>query len=118
MYIEGSDHLRGSGALKGMLSIRIIFRNRGRSSTEKWTYALAGVAQWIEHWPENQTVTGLIPVRAHAWESNLGCFELFVYLCNPFTFLTQAPISPPLCIYEFVSLLFVSLFCSLDSTYK
>ena len=23
--------------------------------------ALAGVAQWIEHWPENQKVTGLIP---------------------------------------------------------
>ena len=28
---------------------------------------LAGVAQWIEHQPENQKVAGLIPVRAHAW---------------------------------------------------
>ena len=33
-------------------------RNAGR--------ALAGVAQWIEHWPANQRVAGLIPVRAHA----------------------------------------------------
>ena len=30
--------------------------------------ALAGVAQWIEHQPENQRVAGLVrfPVRAHA----------------------------------------------------
>ena len=29
--------------------------------------ALAGVAQWIECWPANQRVAGLIPVGAHAW---------------------------------------------------
>ena len=29
--------------------------------------ALAGVAQWIECQPVNQKVTGLIPIRAHAW---------------------------------------------------
>ena len=29
--------------------------------------ALAGVAQWIEHWPANQRVNSLIPIRAHAW---------------------------------------------------
>ena len=29
-------------------------------------YALAGVAQWIEYWPANQRVAGLIP-RAQAW---------------------------------------------------
>ena len=29
--------------------------------------ALVGVAQWIEHRPLNQGVTGSIPVRAHAW---------------------------------------------------
>ena len=29
--------------------------------------ALAAVAQWIECRPVNQRVTGLIPVRAHAW---------------------------------------------------
>ena len=27
----------------------------------------ASVAQWIEHWPMNQKVAGLIPVGAHAW---------------------------------------------------
>ena len=27
--------------------------------------ALAGVAQWIEHWPENQRVAGLIPRSGH-----------------------------------------------------
>ena len=29
--------------------------------------ALPGVTQWIEHWPVNQRVTGLIPIREHAW---------------------------------------------------
>ena len=29
--------------------------------------ALAGGAQWIEHQPENQRVSGWFPVRAHAW---------------------------------------------------
>ena len=29
--------------------------------------ALAGVAQWIEHWPMNQRVSGSIPSQAHAW---------------------------------------------------
>ena len=29
--------------------------------------ALAGVAQWIDCWPENQRVPSLIPVRARAW---------------------------------------------------
>ena len=24
-------------------------------------WALAGVAQWVEHWPANERVTGLIP---------------------------------------------------------
>ena len=31
--------------------------------------ALAGVAQWIEHWPENQRVVGLIPSQGTC----LGC---------------------------------------------
>ena len=31
------------------------------SKTQLWAWALAGVAQWIEHWSENQRV------RAHAW---------------------------------------------------
>ena len=30
---------------------------------------LAGVAQWIEHRPANQRVTGLIP----SWDTGLGC---------------------------------------------
>ena len=29
--------------------------------------ALAGVAQWIEHWLAKRKLAGLIPVRAHAW---------------------------------------------------
>ena len=29
--------------------------------------ALAGVAQWIEHWLVNQRVTGSFAVRTHAW---------------------------------------------------
>ena len=29
--------------------------------------ALAGGAQWTEYRPEKPGVTGLIPVRAHAW---------------------------------------------------
>ena len=29
--------------------------------------ALAGVAQWIEHWPANQKVTGLIPGQGTCW---------------------------------------------------
>ena len=31
--------------------------------------ALAGVAQWIEHWPEKQRAAGLIPSRG----TSLGC---------------------------------------------
>ena len=33
------------------------------------TQALAGVAQWIEHWPTNQKVTGSIPSQGTC----LGC---------------------------------------------
>ena len=29
--------------------------------------ALAGVAQWIECWPENQGLPVQFPVKAHAW---------------------------------------------------
>ena len=29
--------------------------------------ALASVAQWIEHWPENQRVASLIPHQGTAW---------------------------------------------------
>ena len=28
-------------------------------------FTLAGVAQWIEYWPANQRVTGLIPSPGH-----------------------------------------------------
>ena len=31
----------------------------------------AGVA-WIEHWPVNQRVAGLIPSQAHAWVVGQG----------------------------------------------
>ena len=41
--------------------------------------ALAGVAQWFEHWIVNQRVTGSFPVRAHAWvagqASSRGCWR-------------------------------------------
>ena len=33
------------------------------------TFALAGVAQWIECWPENRKVAGLIP----SWGACLHC---------------------------------------------
>ena len=36
-------------------------------SSRKMSIALAGVAQWIECWPENQSVAGSFPVRAHVW---------------------------------------------------
>ena len=36
---------------------------------QKWFVALAGVAQWIEHWPVNQRVAGLIPSQGMC----LGC---------------------------------------------
>ena len=36
-------------------------------STNKNDIALAGVAQWIEHWSAIQRVTGSIPSQAHAW---------------------------------------------------
>ena len=29
--------------------------------------ALAGIPQWIEHWPANQRSPDRFPVRAHAW---------------------------------------------------
>ena len=29
--------------------------------------ALAGVAQWIEHWPANCKVTGSFPSQGNAW---------------------------------------------------
>ena len=38
---------------------KCVFPQRGKS--------LAGLAQWIECWTVKQKVTGLIPVRAHAW---------------------------------------------------
>ena len=34
-------------------------------SFKKRVYSLAGVAQWIEHWPENQRVAGSIPSLGH-----------------------------------------------------
>ena len=53
------------------------------------------------------------------------CFVLFCFVSlNAFTFFTQHPYPLPslsqsvVYIYESVSILFVSLFCSLDSTYK
>ena len=35
-----------------------------------WTWALAGVAQWIEWWPVNQGVAGSIPSQG----TSLGCW--------------------------------------------
>ena len=37
--------------------------------SKKNKIALAGVAAWIEHWPENQMVTSLIPSQGTC----LGC---------------------------------------------
>ena len=38
-------------------------------SLKAYRSALAGVAQWIEHWPANQRVTGSIPSQGTC----LGC---------------------------------------------
>ena len=63
--------------------------------------ALAGVAQWIESWPVNQKVTGLIPSQGtyldyvfgpqlgHVQEATNTCFSLasvsFPHFLPPFT---------------------------------
>ena len=39
------------------------------TNVNKFKWALAGVAQWIEYWPVNQRVTGLIPSKGTC----LGC---------------------------------------------
>ena len=39
---------------------------------KKYKLALAGVVQWIEHHPENQRVTGLIPSQGTCLGSGLG----------------------------------------------
>ena len=42
-------------------------RHKNESHLKKCHRALAGVAQWTEHWPANQSITGWFPVRARAW---------------------------------------------------
>ena len=40
--------------------------------SKKNKIALAGVAAWIEHWPENQMVTSLIPSQGTCLACGLG----------------------------------------------
>ena len=40
--------------------------------------ALAGVAQWIEWWPENQRIASLIPNQAHERQSHIDVSFLFL----------------------------------------
>ena len=53
--------------------------------------ALAGVAQWIEHQPANQRVTGSIPSWTHAWVVGVqeatthGCFSPSLSPSHPFS---------------------------------
>ena len=42
-------------------------QNSVNREQRKECFALAGVAQWIEHWPVNQRSLVRFPVRAHAW---------------------------------------------------
>ena len=51
----------------GLIISRHVFRNVNIKSNTN--IALAGVAQWIEHWPVNQRVTGSIPSQGTC----LGC---------------------------------------------
>ena len=47
-----------------MTSVFYIHKKKNKLDTifpQKLHSALASVAQWIEHWPVNQRVTGLIP---------------------------------------------------------
>ena len=48
-------------------TIKILEKNQAVKS--EMFLALAGVAQWIEHWPVNQRVAGLIPSQGTC----LGC---------------------------------------------
>ena len=56
-----SSHIHFLKFFQGKLSIL--------DHTIKHTPTLAGVAQWIEHWPANQSVTGSIPSQGTC----LGC---------------------------------------------
>ena len=56
-----------------------IWRKLSRCCFKCFSSALAGVAQWIEHRPAKQRVTGSIPSQVHAWVAsqvpNRGCMR-------------------------------------------
>ena len=67
------EMLKGLQKKKKSKTMKIKMAIKSQLSTieyKKQTMALAGVAQWVECWPVNQTVAGSIPVRAHC----LGCW--------------------------------------------
>ena len=39
-------------------------------------WALAGVAQWVEHWPANERVTGLIPSQGSKHAPNASTLSV------------------------------------------
>ena len=66
-----------------------------KKKTGKTLIALAGVAQWIEHQPVNQKVTGSIPSQGTCWCCRSGpqlgaCRRQPVNVLLPFFF----PLSP------------------------
>ena len=52
-----------------MDEISALIKETLETSSQDGSIALAGVAQWIEHWPVNQRVAGSIPSQ-DTW---LGC---------------------------------------------
>ena len=56
MGVGGRDRIRSPSHTLHQFYIKNIYKN-----------TLAGVAQWIERRPANQSAADLIPIRAHAW---------------------------------------------------
>ena len=48
----------------------LMLQKRSQDYVRKIIIALAGVAQWIEHWPANRKVAASIPSQA----TGLGCW--------------------------------------------
>ena len=78
--IHQSEHSTKSAKLKRleinlvvlsgiMIAYKQVQRHQVVQSCKNVTQALAGVAQWIEHWHANQRVVGSIPSQG----TRLGC---------------------------------------------
>ena len=65
-----------------------------RKRKKKKEKALAGVAQWIEHWPANQRVTSLVPSQGMCLGPRWGCARSNHTLMSfPLSFSIPSPLS-------------------------